>query len=50
MRECYDYGRPIQYKLETKWIIKIIQEEARNLLAEKKAAEEKKITIDVFSM
>ena len=46
MRECYDYGRPIQYKLETKWIIKIIQEEARNLLAEKKAAEEKKITID----
>lgn len=46
MRECYDYGRPIQYKLETKWIIKIIQEEARNLLAEKKAAEEKKVTID----
>ena len=46
MRECYDYGRPIQYKLETKWIIKIIQEEAQNLLAEKKAAEEKKITID----
>ena len=38
MRECYGYGRPIQYKLETKWIIKIIQEEARNLLAEKKAA------------
>ena len=46
MRECYDYGRPIQYKLETKWIIKIIQEEAQDLLAEKKAAEEKKITID----
>ena len=46
MRECYGYGRPIQYKLETKWIIKIIQEEAQNLLAEKKAAEEKKITID----
>ena len=46
MRECYDYGRPIQYKLDTKWILKIIQEEARNLLAEKKAAEEKKITID----
>lgn len=46
MRECYGYGRPIQYRLETKWILKIIQEEARNLLAEKKAAEEKKITID----
>ena len=46
MRECYGYGRPIQYKLDTKWILKIIQEEARNLLAEKKAAEEKKITID----
>ena len=46
MRECYGYGRPIQYKLDTKWILKIIQEEAQNLLAEKKAAEEKKITID----
>lgn len=46
MRECCGYGRPIQYKLDTKWILKIIQEEARNLLAEKKAAEEKKITID----
>lgn len=46
MRECYGYGRSIQYKLDTKWILKIIQEEARNLLAEKKAAEEKKITID----
>ena len=46
MRECNGYGRPIQYKLDTKWILKIIQEEARNLLTEKKAAEEKKITID----
>lgn len=46
MRECYGYGRPIQYKLDTKWILKIIQEEARNLLAEKKVVEEKKITID----
>ena len=46
MRECNGYGRPVQYKLDTKWILKIIQEEARNLLAEKKAAEEKKITID----
>lgn len=46
MRECYGYGHPIQYKLDTKWILKIIQEEARNILTEKKAAEEKKITID----
>lgn len=46
MRECYGYGRPVQYKLDTKWILKIIQEEVRNLLTEKKAAEEKKITID----
>ena len=46
MRECYGYGRPIQYKLDTKWIIKIIQEEAQNFLTEKKAAEEKKVTID----
>ena len=46
MRECYGYGCPIQSKLDTKWILKIIQEEARNLLTEKKATEEKKITID----
>ena len=46
MRECYGYGHPIRYKLDTKWILKIIQEEAQNVLAEKKAAEEKKITID----
>lgn len=46
MRECYGYGRPIQYKLDTKWILKIIREEAQRILAEKKAAEEKKITID----
>lgn len=44
MRECYAYGRPIQRKLDTKWIIKLIQEETQRLLAEKKT--EKKIAID----
>ncbi|MGM9550199.1 MAG: TerB N-terminal domain-containing protein [Faecousia sp.] len=46
MRECYAYSRPIQRKLDTKWIIRIIQEETQGLLVEKKAAEDKKITID----
>lgn len=46
MREEYGYGHPIQYKTDTKWLLKIIREEAQALLAEKKAAEAKKITID----
>lgn len=46
MREEFAYGHPIKCELETKWLVKLIREEARALLAEKKAAEEKKITID----
>lgn len=46
MRECWGYGHPIQSKVDTKWVLKIIREEAMNYLAEKKAAEDKKITID----
>lgn len=46
MREEYAYKHPVKYETETKWLIKLIREETRALLAEKKAAEAKKITID----
>lgn len=46
MREEYAYKHPVKYGTETKWLIKLIREEAQALLAEKKAAEAKKITID----
>lgn len=46
MRQEYEYGRPVKSEMETKWILRIIQEEAQGLLAEKRAAEEKKIAIN----
>lgn len=46
MRQEYAYPHPIKGQLETKWILKIIQEETRALLAEQQAAEAKKIAID----
>ena len=46
MREMYGYKHPIKCETDTKWITKIIREEVQNLLAEKRAAEAKKIVID----
>lgn len=46
MREEYAYKHPVKYETETKWLIKLIREEAQALLHEKKIAEAKKITID----
>ena len=46
MREEYAYKHPVKYETETKWLVKLIREEVQALLAEKKAAEAKKITID----
>ena len=46
MRQAFDYRYPVKAKLDTKWILRIIEEETRALLTEKKAAEEKKITIN----
>lgn len=46
MREEWGYGHPVKCETETKWILKIIREEAQSLLAEQKAAQTKKITID----
>lgn len=45
-RRVWEDGHPIQSRLTTKWILRIIEEEARSLLAEQKAAEERKVTID----
>ena len=49
MREEFAYKHPIKYETDTKWMIKIIREETQKFLAEKKAKEAKKITID-YSM
>lgn len=46
MREAFACKHPIKCETETKWILKIIQEEIQSLLAEKQAAQAKKITID----
>lgn len=46
MREETAYASQVKYEDQTKWLIKVIREEVRTLLAEKRATEEKKITID----
>lgn len=46
MREEYGYRYPIKYETDAKWLLKLIRQEVQALLAEKKAAEAKKLTID----
>ena len=46
MRQEYGYGHPIKCETDTKWILKLIGEEIRGLLAEKEAAKAKVVTID----
>lgn len=46
LRLRLDSGHPIKNPLDTKWILKIIQEETDSFLAAQKAAEEKKIRLD----
>lgn len=46
MRQALDYRHPVKSELDTKWILRIIREEIQGLLAERQAAEEKKIVID----
>lgn len=46
MREAFSYRHPIKAELDTKWMCKIIDQEIQALLAEKKTAEAKKITLD----
>ena len=46
LREEFAYKHPVKYETETKWLVKIIREEAQALLAKKQAAEAKKLKID----
>ncbi len=46
MRLEYGDKHPVKSKVTAKWLIRTIQEETRTLLAEKKAAEDSKISID----
>ena len=46
MREDFAYKYPIKYETDTKWMMKIIREETQGFLAQKKAKEAKKMTID----
>lgn len=46
MRQALGDRHPVKSELDTKWILRIVREEIQGLLAEKQAAEEKKIVID----
>jgi len=46
MRALYDFPYPLKPQTCAKWLVNVIREETQELLAEKKAAESKKITID----
>lgn len=46
MRQAYEFGNPIQFKPEPKWILKIIEQSIQELLAERKAKEKAKLSID----
>lgn len=46
MREAFGFRFPVKPEVNTKWIVKIIGDEIQALLADKKAAETNKITID----
>ncbi len=46
MRREAGCQRPVKAEMNVRWAIRIIEEEVRGLLAEKKAAEERKIVID----
>ena len=50
MRERLDSKHPIKSKLETKWILKIIEEEIDSFFAQKAAAEKKKLTLDASQL
>lgn len=46
MRQEFGFGHPIQFKPEPKWTMRILQEETLGVLAEIKAREKTKISID----
>ena len=50
VRERLDPKHPIKTKLETKWILKIIEEEVQAYFQEQEAAQARKITIDASQL
>ena len=50
MRQEYAFRYPVKRASDTKWLLRVIQEEVQALLAEKKAAEAKKVTIDLSQL
>ena len=46
LRAALDYGHPLRVREEAKWISRLIEEEVNALMAEKQAAEQKKVSID----
>lgn len=50
MREEWDFGFPIKGPLTTRWIVKLIRENAAALLAEKTRAEKSRIAMDFSAL
>lgn len=46
MRECYAYKNSVKRELDTKWQLRIIEEEAHAYLSEKRTAQSKKVVLD----
>lgn len=46
MRNKYHDRHPVKAELDTKWILKLIEEQVQTLLSEKQAAESKKLHLD----
>lgn len=46
LRTALDYGHPLKAQKEAKWVQRLIEEEVGALMAEKQAAEQKKVSID----
>ncbi len=46
MRDMYHDRHPVKAALDTKWILKLIEEQVQALLSEKQAAEAKKLRLD----
>lgn len=46
MRQEWNYRHPVKAEANAKWLLQIIQDEVQRLFAEKRTAEEEKITIN----
>lgn len=46
LREAYSFGHPIRGEIKVRWILRLIEETARDLLEKKAAAEKNRVRID----